>query len=97
MPLLALDGVSVAFGHLPLVDRASMQIDRGERVCLIGRNGAGKTTLLRVASGEQPPDAGTRWLQPACASRGSNRTCRCPPPPRSSTSSPKAWATSARW
>ena len=41
-----------------------MQIDRGERVCLIGRNGAGKTTLLRVASGEQPPDAGTRWLQP---------------------------------
>ena len=41
-----------------------MQIDRGERVCLIGRNGAGKTTLLRVVSGEQPPDAGTRWLQP---------------------------------
>ena len=64
MPLLALEGVSVAFGHLPLVDGASMQIDRGERVCLIGRNGAGKTTLLRVASGELPPDAGTRWLQP---------------------------------
>ncbi len=65
MPLLTLDGVSVAFGHLPLVERASLQIERGERVCLIGRNGAGKTTLLRVVSGEQPPDSGQRWLQPA--------------------------------
>ncbi len=64
MPLVTLDGVSVAFGHLPLVDAISLQIDRGERVALIGRNGTGKSTLLRIVGGEVPPDAGTVWRQP---------------------------------
>jgi ATP-binding cassette subfamily F protein uup len=64
MPLVTLDRVSIAYGHLPLVERASLQIEHGERLCLIGRNGAGKTTLLRIASGELAPDAGQRWAQP---------------------------------
>jgi len=64
MPLVTLDHVSIAFGHLPLLDDASLQIEQGERVCVIGRNGAGKSTLLQTVSGEQVPEAGSIWRQP---------------------------------
>ena len=64
MPLVALDHLSHAFGHLPLLDDASLQIEPGERVALIGRNGTGKSTLLQIVSGELPPDAGTVWRAP---------------------------------
>jgi len=64
MPLVALDQVSVAFGHLPLLGDATFRIDRGERVSVLGRNGAGKSTLLRIISGEQTADAGTVWSEP---------------------------------
>jgi ABC transport system ATP-binding/permease protein len=64
LPLVALDHVSIAFGHLPLLDDASLQIERSERVCVIGRNGAGKSTLLQIVSGEQVPEAGSIWRQP---------------------------------
>jgi ABC transport system ATP-binding/permease protein len=64
LPILTLDDVSLAFGHLPLVEHANLRLDAGERVCLIGRNGAGKSSLLRVLSGELPPDAGTVWRAP---------------------------------
>jgi len=62
--LISLDDVSIAFGHVPLLDRASMRIDEGERVAVIGRNGTGKSTLLRVLSGELVPDAGEIWRAP---------------------------------
>src|SRR5882672_6681268 len=65
MPLLAMDRVSIAFGHLPLLDQVSLQVDPRERVALIGRNGTGKSTLLRIISGEVAPDSGTVWRQPA--------------------------------
>ena len=64
MPLLALDKISLAFGHLPLLDGATAQFEAGERVCVLGRNGSGKSTLLRILSGEQRPDAGSVWRQP---------------------------------
>jgi len=64
MPLLTLDRVSVAYGHLPLLDQASLQIEPGERVCVIGRNGTGKSTLLNVLAGAVPPDSGRVWTQP---------------------------------
>ena len=63
MPLVALDQVSVAFGHLPLLGDATLRIERGERLSVLGRNGAGKSTLLRIISGEQPPDSGTVWTE----------------------------------
>ena len=65
MPLVSLERVSIAFGHLPLLDDVSLQIDARERVSVIGRNGTGKSTLLQIISGEIPPDAGTVWRQPA--------------------------------
>ena len=64
MPLVTLDHVSIAYGHLPLLDDVSLQIDPRERVCLIGRNGTGKSTLLQIISGDQPPDRGVVWTQP---------------------------------
>src|SRR5579862_8300448 len=65
MPLLTLDRVSLAFGHLPLLDDAALQIERGERVAILGRNGSGKSSLLRIIGGEQPPDTGSVWTAPA--------------------------------
>jgi ATP-binding cassette subfamily F protein uup len=58
MALLILRNVSLAFGGPRLLDRVSLQIERGERLCLLGRNGEGKTTLLRVIRGEVETDEG---------------------------------------
>jgi ATP-binding cassette subfamily F protein uup len=64
LPILTLDRLSLAFGHLPLFTDASLRIDAGERICLIGRNGEGKSSLLKVVSGELAPDAGSIWRAP---------------------------------
>jgi len=65
VPLVSLDRVSIAFGHLPLLDAVALQIDPRERVSVIGRNGTGKSTLLRIVNGDLQPDTGTVWRQPA--------------------------------
>ena len=64
MPLLTLDNVSLAFGHLPLFESADLRIEAGERVCLIGRNGTGKSSLLKVVAGDAPVDGGSIWRAP---------------------------------
>ena len=51
MPLVTLDQVSVAYGHLPLLDSVSLQIEPGERIAVVGRNGTGKSTLLQMLAG----------------------------------------------
>jgi len=61
MPLVTLDQISIAYGHLPLIERASLQIEPGERIAVIGRNGTGKSTLLRIIEGSLPPDSGGVW------------------------------------
>src|SRR5256885_6397792 len=65
VPLVSLDRVSIAFGHLPLLDQVALQIEARERVSVIGRNGTGKSTLLKIINGELAPDSGTVWRQPA--------------------------------
>jgi ATP-binding cassette subfamily F protein uup len=64
MPLARLDKVSLSFGLKPLLDNLSLQIRKGERVCLLGRNGEGKSTLLRVIAREIVPDSGEVWVRP---------------------------------
>ena len=64
MPLVVLDRVSIAYGHLPLLEDAALQIEPGERIALIGRNGTGKSTLLQIADGSIEPDRGKVWRQP---------------------------------
>ncbi|MBT4936279.1 ABC-F family ATP-binding cassette domain-containing protein, partial [Candidatus Woesearchaeota archaeon] len=58
MALLSLQKVSIRFGGPLLLDKADLQLERGERVCLIGRNGEGKSTLLKLINGELLPDSG---------------------------------------
>jgi ATP-binding cassette subfamily F protein uup len=58
MALVSVQEVSVAFGGPPVLDHANFAIERGERVCLLGRNGAGKITFMQVLEGTLVPDAG---------------------------------------
>ena len=59
MALLSLQNITLKYGsgvaERPLLESVNLQIERGERVCLLGRNGAGKSTLLRLLSGEIAP------------------------------------------
>jgi len=64
MALLSFTDVSLAYGLNPLLHKVSFQLDRGERVCLIGRNGAGKSSLFRLVTGGQPADEGELWFAP---------------------------------
>jgi lipopolysaccharide transport system ATP-binding protein len=66
--VLVLDRVRVAFGHLPLLDAVSMQLDAGERVAVIGRNGAGKSTLLKILSRITEPSEGRVTIRGRVAS-----------------------------
>jgi len=65
MPYITLDNASLAFGHHALLDKASFQLDAGERVGLIGRNGAGKSSLLKAIAGTIKLDDGTVWRAPS--------------------------------
>ncbi|GAB2889781.1 ATP-binding cassette domain-containing protein [Microbulbifer echini] len=56
--LLLLDGVSLRYGAQILADNVSAKIERGDRICLVGRNGEGKSSLLRLIAGRVDPDAG---------------------------------------
>ncbi len=64
MPLITLDGVGLAFGHVALLDHADLVIEAGERIGLIGRNGAGKSSLLKIIAGEIAADDGRLWRAP---------------------------------
>ncbi len=61
MSLLSLTNVSLAYGHHPLLQHVDFQIDKGERVCLVGKNGTGKSTLFRIISQQAEPDEGEIW------------------------------------
>ena len=58
MALLGMQDVSIAFGGPPVLDRARFAIERGERVCLLGRNGAGKSTIMKLLDGSIAPNSG---------------------------------------
>ena len=56
--LLKVDGLSVGYGMVPVVQQATLQVGRGEAVALLGANGAGKSTLLKCLSGLLKPSTG---------------------------------------
>ena len=58
MALLTLLDAQLAYGELPLLDRAAFSMEPGERIGLIGRNGTGKSSLLGVIAGSVALDDG---------------------------------------
>ena len=55
MALVTLQDIYLSYGQPALIDGINLSIERGERVCLIGRNGAGKSTLLNILTGNIMP------------------------------------------
>ncbi len=60
MAIFSLHQAYLSYSDAPLLDHIELQIEPGERLCLVGRNGAGKSTLLKVIAGDIPLDDGRR-------------------------------------
>lgn len=58
MALISLRDIHLAFGGPAVLDGAALSIEKGERVCIIGRNGEGKSTLLKLIDGRLKADSG---------------------------------------
>ena len=63
MALIAMRDVCWGFGDAPLLDNVNLQIEKGQRICLLGRNGVGKSSLLKLLSNTILPDSGDIWRQ----------------------------------
>ncbi len=61
MALLGMHDVAVGYGGEPLLAGVDLQIEEGERICLLGRNGVGKSTLMKLIGGELEPESGDFW------------------------------------
>ncbi len=61
-PLLRVENLTKRFGGLTAVDHASMEVNVGEVVGLLGDNGAGKSTLIKMISGVYQPDEGDMYF-----------------------------------
>lgn len=62
--LINIENICLAYGLDLLLDHVKLQVNQGERVCLIGRNGAGKSSLLKMLDGMVKPDSGQIWRKP---------------------------------
>ncbi len=58
MAIVSLQNIKIAFGGPELIDGVTLNMEAGERVCLVGRNGAGKSTLVKIIGRELLPDSG---------------------------------------
>src|ERR1041385_575194 len=56
--ILTATDLAVRYGERAILDRATLGIQEGDRIGLVGRNGSGKTTFLRLLAGLQSPDSG---------------------------------------
>src|SRR5258706_14956701 len=56
--ILAATDLVVRYGERTILDHATLAIEEGDRIGLVGRNGCGKTTFLRILAGLQSPDSG---------------------------------------
>ncbi len=75
-PLVEMRDVSLAFGGVHAVDRASIDLYAGEVVALLGHNGAGKSTLVKILSGAYARDAGQIFVRGAQATIANPRDAK---------------------
>jgi len=59
--ICTLDDVSKSYGSLTILDHAKAEINRGDKIALIGANGKGKSTLLRIITGQEPVEGERKW------------------------------------
>jgi ATP-binding cassette subfamily F protein uup len=68
-PILKLDDIKLTFGVTPLLDGANLQVEPGDRICLVGRNGSGKSTLMKIAAGLVEAQSGEIFRHPSATLR----------------------------
>ncbi|SEH41493.1 ATP-binding cassette, subfamily F, uup [Rhizobium tibeticum] len=68
-PILKLDDVFLSFGGTPLLAGAALQVEPGDKICLVGRNGSGKSTLLKIAAGIIEAQSGEVFRHPSSTVR----------------------------
>jgi ATP-binding cassette subfamily F protein uup len=68
-PILKLDDILLTFGGTPLLAGAGLQVEPGDRICLVGRNGSGKSTLMKIAAGIAEPQSGEIFRHPSVTIR----------------------------
>ena len=68
-PILKLDDIFLSFGGTPLLAGAGLQVEPGDRICLVGRNGSGKSTLMKIAAGLVEPQSGEVFRHPGATIR----------------------------
>ncbi|MBB4954931.1 ATP-binding cassette subfamily F protein uup [Agrobacterium vitis] len=68
-PILKLDDIFLSFGGAPLLNGASLQVEPGDRICLVGRNGSGKSTLMKIAAGLVEAQSGEVFRHPSATIR----------------------------
>ncbi|MBB3391358.1 ATP-binding cassette subfamily F protein uup [Rhizobium sp. BK275] len=68
-PILKLDDIFLSFGGTPLLAGAALQVESGDKICLVGRNGSGKSTLLKIAAGLVDAQSGEVFRHPASTVR----------------------------
>jgi ATP-binding cassette subfamily F protein 3 len=59
--ICTLNGVSKRYGNLTILDHANAEINRGDKIALIGANGKGKSTLLRIITGQESIEGERKW------------------------------------
>jgi ATP-binding cassette subfamily F protein uup len=68
-PILKLDDIFLSFGGTPLLAGAALQVEPGDKICLVGRNGSGKSTLLKIAAGLVEAQSGEVFRHPSSTVR----------------------------
>ncbi len=68
-PILKLDDIFLSFGGAPLLNGAGLQVEPGDRICLVGRNGSGKSTLMKIAAGMVEAQSGEVFRHPSATIR----------------------------
>lgn len=68
-PILKLDDIFLSFGGTPLLAGAGLQVEPGDRICLVGRNGSGKSTLMKIAAGMVEAQSGEVFRHPSATIR----------------------------
>ena len=62
-PLVEMRDISLSFGGVHAVDRATIDLHEGEVMALLGHNGAGKSTLIKILSGAYRRDSGAIYIR----------------------------------